>query len=128
MFTRSPYPVVAFAQFTNVEKMQKFVRMQKRNANMQRHKLWASVNKPAGERRRSKVASKIKKFAIELDGIAPRAVMVNYKTYKVSIRVGQKLVHAAHVEEDGIVQWASGDCPVSSQVQMAVDDFVADFE
>ena len=95
IYTTSPNPVVAFAQFSTTEKMQKFVRVRKRNANMQRHKLWASENKPASERRRSKAASKIKKFAIELDGIAPkRGVIVNYKTFKVSVRVGQKLVHS----------------------------------
>ena len=37
-----------------------------------RHRFWASENKPAAERRRSKIESKIKKFAIELDGIAPQ--------------------------------------------------------
>ena len=61
-------------------------------------------DKLAEERRRNKVASRIEQFAIELDGIAPRAVMVNYKTFRIM------------------------DCPVSRQVRSAVGDFVADVE
>ena len=128
VYTTSPDPVVAFAQFTTHEKVQKFVRSQKKHVGMRQHKLWAAENKPAAERKRGKILSKIKKFSIELDNIEPRNILVNYRSCKVSFRHDGQLVHAAFVAEDGVVEWAAQNCPVSTQVQDAIRDFADDLE
>ena len=128
VYATSPDPVVAFAQFTTQEKVLKFVRAQKTHVGMRQHKLWAAENKPASERKRGKILSKIKKFAIELDSIEPRNIVVNYRRCKVSVRHGGQLVHAAFVAEDGAVEWAVRNCPVSEQVRDAIMDFAEDLE
>ncbi|CAE7439540.1 unnamed protein product, partial [Symbiodinium pilosum] len=128
VYTTSPDSVVAFAQFTSQEKVQKFVRAQKRHEGMRQHKLWAAENKSASERKRGKILSKIKKFSIELDNIEPRNVWVNYRSYKVSVRHGGQLVHAAFVAEDGVVEWSAPNCPMSQQVRDAIADFTEDLE
>ena len=38
-YTASPNPIVALAQFTSLDKMQEFLRMRRRRANMERHRL-----------------------------------------------------------------------------------------
>ena len=128
VYATSPDPVVAFAQFTTQEKVLKFVRAQKTHVGMRQHKLWAAENKPASERKRGKILSKIKKFTIELDSIEPRNIVVNYRRCKVSVRHGGQLVHAAFVAEDGAVEWAVRNCPVSEQVRDAIMDFAEDLE
>ena len=128
IYTTSPNPVVAFAQFTSMDSMQKFVRTQKKHEGMKLRKLWAAENKPAAERKRSKIASKIKKFAIELDGFTPRSILVNYKTFRISVRTSTKLTHAAYVAEDGVVEWPTVDGPLSAEVRDAMKDLLADLE
>ena len=81
---------------------------------------------PAREHRRSDVARKITEFAIDLDGTATKAVMVNCRIFlpTYDATVGS----CAYVDEDGILPWATGDCPISSQARRVVEDFVAGFE
>ena len=52
----------------------KIVRSQRKKLCMRQHKLWAAGNKPAAERKRGKILSKIKKFSLEGDNIEPRNI------------------------------------------------------
>ena len=128
VYTTSSTPTVVFAQFASPVKMQRFVRTQKASKAMREAKLWAAENRSATERKRGKVASKIKKFLIEIDSITPRDIMVNYRSYKIAVRMKQKLVHVATVNEDGYVDWADVGCPASEEVRTAIQDIVDDME
>ena len=128
VYTTSSTPTVVFAQFASPVKMQRFVRTQKASKAMREAKLWAAENRSATERKRGKVASKIKKFLIEIDSITPRDIMVNYRSYKSAVRMKQKLVHVATVNEDGYVDWADVGCPASEEVRTAIQDIVDDME
>ena len=100
----------------------------KKHVAVRQHKLWAAENKPAAERKRGKNLSKITKFSIELDNIALRNILVNYRSCKVSFRHDGHLVHAAFVAEDGVAEWAAQNCPVGTQVQDAIRYFANDLE
>lgn len=101
----------------------------KKNMKMQQGTLWASQNRPAEERRRAKIASKIKKYLIELDQFDPKDVMVNYRSYKIHARVGGRLCPVADVEESGEVKFVdTDDCPASDDVVAAVEEFTANLE
>ena len=52
---------------------------------------------------------------------------MNYHTFKVSVRVAHKVIHAAYVAEDGVVDWATTN-PLSQEVRDAMADMVADLE
>ena len=64
-------PPLALARFDSPGEAMKFIRSQKKNATVQTNQLWASENRSRTERSRCKIVSKIKKYLIELGGIAP---------------------------------------------------------
>eukprot|EP00435_Cladocopium_sp_Y103_P072715 s777_g41.t1 len=70
-------PPIAFAHFETRVQAMKFIRGQKANAEMQRHKLWASENRSSQERFRCKAVSKLKKFLTEVEAYDPKDVVVN---------------------------------------------------
>eukprot|EP00435_Cladocopium_sp_Y103_P060911 s642_g22.t1 len=79
-------PPIAFARFETPVQAMKCIRGQKANAEMQRHKLWASENKSSQERFRCKAVSKLKNFLLELEAYDPKDAVLNYKTFKVTTR------------------------------------------
>ena len=81
-------PTIALADFETPMKAMKFIRSQRRNAEMQHAKLWASENRSTQERQKCKITSKLKKFMIELAGVEPKDVLVNYRSFKVMVRQG----------------------------------------
>ena len=102
VYTTSPTPTVVFAQFTSPEKVLKFIRTQKAHRHLQDRKLWASENKSPSERKRGKIASKIKKFLIEIDAYNPRDIMVNYRNFKVTVRVQGFLAQDIAAQGEGV--------------------------
>ena len=106
-------------------KAMKFIRSQRRNAQMQHAKLWASENKSTQERQKCKITSKLKKFMIELAGVESKDVLVNYRSFKVMVRQGGKLCPVAMVGEDMDVQWSNNGVPA---VREALDAFIAELE
>ena len=81
-------PTIALADFETPMKAMKFIRSQRRNAEMQHAKLWASENRSTQERQKCKITSKLKKFMIELAGVEPKDVLVNYRSFKGMVRQG----------------------------------------
>ena len=65
-------PIIALADFESPMKAMKFIRRQRRNAEMQHAQFWASENRSTQERQKCKITSKLKKFMIELAGVAPK--------------------------------------------------------
>ncbi|CAK9035579.1 unnamed protein product [Durusdinium trenchii] len=61
------------------------------------------------ERYRSKAASKLKKFLIEIGGRAPKDVLVNYQCFKVVVRHNSKLMPVAFISSDLEVSWVNAD-------------------
>ena len=113
-------PIIALADFESPMKAMKFIRGQRRNAEMQHAQLWASENRSTQERQKCKITSKLKKFMIELAGASPKDVLVNYKSFKVTVRQGGKLCPVAVVGEDMDVQWSNDGMPA---VREALDAF-----
>ena len=118
-------PIIALADFESPMKAMKFIRGQRRNAEMQHAQLWASENRSTQERQKCKITSKLKKFMIELAGVAPKDVLVKYKSFKVMVRQGGKLCPVAVVGEDMDVQWSNDGMPA---VREALDAFIAELE
>eukprot|EP00434_Breviolum_minutum_P001783 symbB.v1.2.001578.t1/scaffold88.1/size340390/13 len=118
-------PIIALADFESPMKAMKFIRGQRRNAEMQHAQLWASENRSTQERQKCKITSKLKKFMIELAGVAPKDVLVNYKSFRVMVRQGGKLCPVAVVGEDMDVQWSNDGMPA---VREALDAFIAELE
>ena len=124
VFVTSPEPVVAFVRFESDTAATKFLRRQRRNQKFKDSGLWASENRSVEERRRVKVISKIKKFTIENENYEAKAVVVNYKSFKVHVRVGRKLVHWADVMDDATVQWTEGEHSAGEALRGAVEEVV----
>ena len=116
-------PTIALADFETPMKAMKFIPSQRRNAEMQHAKLWASDNRSTQERQKGKITSKLKKFMIELERVEPKDVLVNYKSFKVMVRQGGKLCPVAVVGEDMDVQWSNDGVPA---VREALDAFIAE--
>ena len=88
----SSSPAIALAHCQSPAQSMKFIRGQKNNMHIQTNKLWVAENRSLEERRRCKIASKVIKFLIELGEYDPKNVVVNYKVFKVMVRVNGKLM------------------------------------
>ena len=128
VYTTSATPKVGFARFSTPEKALKFVKSQKKYKDFRRDGLWASENRSIEERRRFKVASKIKKFLIENEGYEPKHILVDYTHFKVMVRAAGKRHHVATVLEDASPKWHDCDCPVGEETQEAVKDAIEAFD
>ena len=124
VFVTNPEPVVAFVRFDSDTAAMKFLRRQRRYQKFKDAHLWASENRSIEERRRVKILSKIKKFAIEYDNYEAKDIIVNYRTFKVHTRVGRKLVHLADVMDDASVLWAEGEHAAGDILKGAVEEVV----
>lgn len=100
-YANNPEPPVILARFASPLHVKKFLRRQKRVKKFRDSGMWASENRSPKERRRAKVLSKIKKFAIEIGGHEPRSVVINCTTFRANVRAGGRLHHVATVLEDG---------------------------
>ena len=63
---------IALVHFKSPAQSMKFIRGQKNNMHIQTNKLWMADNRSLEERRRCKIASKMKKFLIELGEYDPK--------------------------------------------------------
>ena len=70
--------------------------------------------------------SKIKKYLIELEGIAPVNVIASYKSFRV-VRHNYKLIPVAQVGMSLAVGWLE-DSIVNVQVREAMEAFLQDLE
>ena len=120
-------PPLALARFDSQGEAMKFIRSQKKNATVQTNKLWASENRSKTERSRCKIVSKIKKYLIELGGIAPVNVIASYKSFRVVVRHNSKLIPVAQVGLTLAVGWLE-DSIVNAQVREAMEAFLQDLE
>ena len=123
----SSSPAIALAHFQSPAQSIKFIRSQKNNMHIQTNKLWVAENRSSEERRRCKIASKVKKFLIELGGYDPKNVVVNYKIFKAMVRVDGKLMPMAHISGDGEVEWLDHNL-CNDAVKEALDTFIAELE
>lgn len=89
--------------------------------------MWVAQNKSRTERNRSKVVSTLKIFLTQLGEYAPQDVVVNYKTFKVMVRDGGKMVPVAVVSSLLDVKWLD-DNPTSEAVKEALTEVIADLE
>ena len=105
----------------------RFVRSQKKNIALQQPHLWAAENKSRTERYRSKEASKLKKFLIEIGGRAPKDVLVNYQCFKLVTRHNSKLMPVAFISSDLEVSWMNADI-IDDGVKEALGEYIADLE
>ena len=120
-------PPLALARFDSPGEAMKFIRSQKKNATVQTNQLWASENRSRTERSRCKIVSKIKKYLIELGGIAPVNVIASYKSFRVVVRHNSKLIPVAQVGVTLAVGWLE-DSIVNVQVREAMEAFLQDLE
>ena len=120
-------PPLALARFDSPGQAMKFIRSQKKHATVQTNQLWASENRSRTERSRCKVVSKIKKYLIELGGIAPVNVIASYKSFRVVVRHNSKLIPVAHVAVPLEVAWLE-DSIVNVEVREAMETFLQDLE
>lgn len=120
-------PAIALAHFKSPAQSMKFIRGQKNNMHIQTNKLWVAENRSLEERRRCKIASKVKKFLIELGEYDPKNVVVNYKVFKVTVRVNGKLMPMAHINGDGEVEWLDHNL-CNDAVKEALDTFITELE
>ena len=120
-------PPLALARFDSPGEAMKFIRSQKKNATVQTNQLWASENRSRTERSRCKIVSKIKKYLIELGGIAPVKVIASYKSFRVVVRHNSKLIPVAQVGVTLAVGWLE-DSIVNVQVREAMEAFLQDLE
>ena len=127
-YANNPEPTVIFARFASPLHAKKFLRRQKRVKKFQDSGMWASENRSPQERRRAKVLSKIKKFAIEIGGHEPRSVVINYTTFRANVRAGGRLHHVATVLEDGAPEWTGGEFALDEAVRTSVREFIDDFD
>ena len=81
-------PPIALATFESPMQAMKFIRTQRRNAIIQTNKLWASENRSKTERLRCKVLSKLKKYMIEVGGVAAKDVVASYKSFRMVLNLG----------------------------------------
>ena len=116
---------IALATFESPVQAMKFIRSHKRNAIIQINKLWASENRSKTERVRSKVLSKLKKYMIEVGGVAAKDVVASYKTYRMVLKKNGRLLPVAIIQEDVSVQWLDD---VASDVCEALEAFMEELE
>ena len=69
----------------------------------------------------------MKKFLIELGEYDPKNVVVNYKVFKVMVRVNGKLMSMAHISGDGEVEWLNHTL-CNDAVKEALDTFITELE
>ena len=98
-------PPLALARFDSPGEAMKFIRSQKKNATVQTNQLWASEDRSRTERSRCKIVSKIKKYLIELGGIALVNVIASYTGFRVVVRHNSKLIPVAQVGVTLAVGW-----------------------
>ena len=120
-------PPIALAHFDSPERAMKFIRSQKKNETIHANKLWASENRSKLERLRCKMVSILKKFLIELDGLAAKDVHANYKAFKVVVQSDGQMLPVAYFNDNGSVQWLDKTV-VSEGVREAVESFIAELE
>ena len=123
----SSSPAIALVHFQSPAQSMKFIRGQKNNMHVQTNKLWVAENRSLEERRRCKIASKMKKFLIELGEYDPKNVVVNYKIFKVMVRVNGKLMPMAQISGDGEVEWLDHNLG-NDAVKEALDNFITELE
>ena len=123
----SSSPAIALAHFQSPAQSMKFIRGQKNNMHIQTNKLWVAENRSLEEGRRCKIASKVKKFLNELGEYDPKNVVVNYKVFKVMVRVNGKLMSMAHISGDGEVEWLDHNL-CNDAVKEALDTFITELE
>ena len=104
-------PPIALATFESPMQAMKFIRSQKKNATIQTNKLWASENRSKTERFRCKVLSKLKKYMIEVGGVAAKDVVASYKTFRMVLKKDGRLLPVAIIREDVSVQWLDDVAP-----------------
>ena len=86
-----------------------------------------AVHRSRMERNQAKIASKLKKFLIELANIPPKDIIVNYRLFKVLVRENGKLMPIASVNDDLTMDWNDAS-RVPPMVQEAMKDFISDME
>ena len=119
--------IVGLAQFDTSASAMKFIRSQKKHPQIQTNNLWVAENRSRMERNQAKIASKLKKFLIELANIPPKDVIVSYKLFKVIVRDNGKLMPIAFVKDDLTIEWSDAS-NVPAMVQEAMEDFISDME
>ena len=120
-------PPIALATFDAPMQAMKFIRGQKRNPTVQTNKLWVSENRSRIERMRCKTVSKLKKFLIELGGLQPANIIVNYKKFSIMARIDGKLAGLAYVGDDLAIEWLDKNI-VNEDVRAALETFVSELE
>ena len=120
-------PPIALATFDSPMQAMKFIRGQKRNPTVQTNKLWVSENRSRMERMRCKAVSKLKKFLIELGGLQPANIIVNYKKFSIMARINGKLTALACVGDDLGIEWLDKNI-VNEEVRTALETFVSELE
>ena len=118
-------PPIALATFESPMQAMKFIRSQKKNATIQTNKLWASENRSKTERLRCKVLSKLKKYMIEVGGVAAKDVVASYKTFRMVLKKDGRLLPVAIIREDVSVQWLDD---VAPDVREALEAFMEELE
>ena len=118
---------LGLATFDSPIQAMKFIRSQKKNGTIHTNKLWASENRSRTERARCKIVSKIKKFLIEVQGLAPANIIASYKSFRVVIRDQGKLVPVAFVGGNLGLEWLDASSVVDG-VREAMDAFIQDLE
>ena len=119
--------VVGIAQFDTPGNAMKFIRSQKKHPQIQTNNLWVAENRSRMERNQAKIASKLKKFLIELANMSPKNVIVNYKLFKVIARENGKSMSIACVKNDLTIEWNDAS-NVPAVVQEAISEFISDME
>ena len=119
--------IVGLAQFDTPANAMKLIRSQKKHPQIQTNKLWVAENRSRMERNQAKIASKLKKFLIELANIPPKDIIVNYRLFKVFVRENGKLMPIACVKDDLTIDWNDAS-NVPPMVQEAMKDFISDME
>ena len=122
--------IVGLAQFDTPAHAMKFILSDHRKSTRkykQTNKLWVAENRSRMERNQAKIASKLKKFLIELANIPPKDVIVNYKLFKVIVRDNGKLMPIAFVKDDLSIDWNEAS-DVPAMVQEAMQYFISDME
>ena len=118
--------IVGLAQFDTPANAMKLIKSQKKHPQIQTNELWVAENRSRMERNQAKIASKLKKFLIELANI-PKGIIVNYRLFKVFVRENGKLMPIAYVKDDLTIDWNDAS-NVPPMVQEAMKDFISDME
>lgn len=125
----SPTPTVVFAHFDTPANAMKLFRGQKWNPSMLESKLWASENRSPMERRKCKIASKIKRALIEVQGVDAKDIVVNYRAFNVKMRVASKgWKYVCSLAPDGNVEWSDEDGNVAPSTRDNVAQLVMEMD